>query len=268
LPFGESAPETEVALLLRSAEVKTRPSCGTRYERQAWRAGHRRVAGVDEVGRGALFGPVLAAAVILNPDDRIRGLQDSKRLSSQQRETLAAEIRRRALAWAVGSVDAAEIDRINIYQASRLAMRKAVLELDLPPDLLLVDALRLDLPIPQVSIIHGDALSVSIAAASILAKVERDALMREWDGRFPQYELARNKGYPTPAHRAKLQEHGPTPLHRRSYAPVAAAAALHSLASGGLLLPFPEGEEQRQESPADALPRRSTSPIFSDSNSR
>ena len=223
--------------------METRTSCGTRFERQAWRAGHRRVAGVDEVGRGALFGPVLAAAVILNPADRIRGIQDSKRLSPPQRETLAEEIRRRALAWAVGSVDAGEIDRINIYQASRLAMRKAVLELVPPPDLLLVDALRLDLDLPQVSIIKGDALSVSIAAASILAKVERDALMREWDRRFPQYQLASNKGYATAIHRAKLREHGPTPLHRRSYAPVASAAALHSLPYSGLFLPFRESEE-------------------------
>ena len=164
--------------------VKTRSSCGTRYERQAWRAGRRRVAGVDEVGRGALFGPVLAAAVILDPEDRIRGLQDSKRLSPQQRERLAVEIRHRALTWAVAGVDAAEIDRINILQASRLAMRQAVLGLDPPPDLLLVDALQLDVAIAQIAIIRGDALSVSIAAASILAKVERDALMREWDRRF------------------------------------------------------------------------------------
>lgn len=195
------------------------------------------------MGRGALFGPVLAAAVILNPADRIRGIQDSKQLSPPQRETLAEEIRRRALAWAVGSVDAGEIDRINIYQASRLAMRKAVLELIPPPDWLLVDALRLDLPLPQVSIIKGDTLSVSIAAASILAKVERDALMREWDREFPQYQLASNKGYATPIHRAKLREHGPTALHRHSYAPVAAAAALHAHPSGALLLPFPDGEQ-------------------------
>ena len=227
-----------------SSAVETRPSCGTRYERQAWRAGHRRVAGVDEVGRGALFGPVLAGAVILNPADRIRGLQDSKRLSSQQRETLAAEIRRRALAWAVGSVDAAEIDRINIYQASRLAMRKAVLQLIPPPDFLLVDALRLDLAIPQIPIVKGDALSISIAAASILAKVERDALMRKWDLVFPQYQLGRHKGYPTPAHQAKLREHGPTPLHRYSYAPVSAAAALHHLRAAPLVLPFPEPENR------------------------
>ncbi|MGH9782975.1 MAG: ribonuclease HII, partial [Terriglobia bacterium] len=207
-----------------------------------------RVAGVDEVGRGALFGPVLAAAVILDPKDRIRGLRDSKQLSPQQRERLATEIRRRAMAWAVASVDAAEIDRINIYQASRLAMRQAVLELAPPPDLLLVDALRLDLSISQVSLIRGDARSISIAAASILAKVERDALMREWDRRFPQYQLANNKGYPTPIHRAKLRELGPTPLHRFTYAPVAAALGRPSLVSGNPGLPFPDGGAEIQRS--------------------
>jgi ribonuclease HII len=199
---------------------------------------------VDEVGRGALFGPVLAAAVILDPQDRIRGLHDSKRLSPQQRERLATEIRRRALAWAVASVDAAEIDRINIYQASRVAMRQAVLELNPPPDLLLVDALRLDLTISQVSLIHGDARSISIAAASILAKVERDALMREWDRRFPQYQLASNKGYPTPIHRAVLRELGPTPLHRLTYAPVAAAMTHPAFLSRNPGLPFPDGGEE------------------------
>lgn len=196
------------------------------------------------MGRGALFGPVLAAAVVLDPAERIRGIRDSKQLSPQEREELAAEIRRRALAWAVGSVDAAEIDRINIYQASRLAMRKAVLQLSPPPDLLLVDALRLDLEIPQIPIVKGDALSISIAAASILAKVERDALMRKWDRVFPQYQLGQHKGYPTPAHRAKLREHGPTPLHRYSYAPVSAAAALHHLGPAPLVLPFPEPENR------------------------
>ena len=179
---------------------------------------------MDEVGRGALFGPVAAAAVILDPSHRIPGIQDSKQLSPRQREELAVEIRRSALAWAVGSADAEEIDRINIYQASRLAMRKAVLQLNPPPDLLLVDALRLDLAIPQISIVRGDARSVSIAAASILAKVERDSWMREWDRIYPQYQLAQNKGYPTPAHRAGLEKYGPTALHRRSYSPVAAAA--------------------------------------------
>jgi len=204
--------------------VGKRIHCGTRYERRGWRAGHRRIAGLDEAGRGALFGPVLAAAVVLNPEDRIRGLQDSKRLSPERRKELATEIRRRALAWSVARVEADEIDRINILQASRLAMNKAVLALNPPPDLLLVDALRLDLSIPQVSIIRGDAISASIAAASILAKVTRDALLREWDSEFPQYRLASNKGYPTAEHRASLQKFGPSPIHRRSYAPVAAVS--------------------------------------------
>jgi ribonuclease HII len=177
---------------------------------------------------------VLAAAVILNPAKRIRGINDSKQLTREERERLAVEIRLSAVAWAVASVDAAEIDRINILQASRVAMAKAVLALTPPPDLLLIDALRLDLPIPQLAIIHGDALSVSIAAASIIAKVERDALMRAWDGEFPQYRLASNKGYSTPTHRAMLREFGPSPLHRLSYAPVAEAAEP--------LLPFPEAD--------------------------
>ncbi len=171
-----------------------------------------------------MFGPVLAAAVILDPAHRIPGIQDSKQVSPSERERLAVEIRRRAVAWAVGRVEADEIDRINIYQASRRAMREAVLGLNPPSDLLLVDALRLDLDIPQISIVKGDARSLSIAAASILAKVERDGLMREWDQVFPQYQLARHKGYPTPLHKAKLREYGPTPLHRRSYEPVRQAA--------------------------------------------
>ena len=206
--------------------------CGTKFERQGLQAGYRSIAGVDEVGRGALFGPVLAAAVILNPSRRIPGIQDSKQLSPGRRETLACEIRLYAVAWAVASADAAKIDEINIYQASRLAMREAVFRLNPVPDLLLVDAMRLDLDIPQISIIKGDALSVSIAAASILAKVERDGLMREWDRVFPQYQLAAHKGYPTPAHKAMLLKHGPTPLHRRSYAPVSAAAAYTAALSG------------------------------------
>ena len=219
--------------------------CGTSFERRGLRAGYRSIAGVDEVGRGALFGPVLAAAVILDPSHRIPGIRDSKQLSPDRREKLASEIRRHAVAWSVASAEAAKIDEINIYQASRLAMRDAVLGLSpepglLLPDLLLVDALHLDLDIPQISIVKGDTVSVSIAAASILAKVERDGLMREWDRIFPQYQLARNKGYPTPAHKAMLREHGPTPLHRRSYAPVSAAAAAHADAQPGPFALRPE----------------------------
>jgi ribonuclease HII len=194
--------------------------CGLKYEKEAWATGARLIAGVDEVGRGSLFGCVVAAAVILNPEVPIRGLRDSKLLLAERREVLAERIRERALAWAVAAVDAARIDQINIYQASRVAMREAVSRLQIPPDYLLVDAVRLDCHQPQRAIIHGDALSASIAAASILAKVERDNIVRQWDPVFPAYGLASNKGYSTPHHLAALREHGPCPLHRQSFAPV------------------------------------------------
>jgi ribonuclease HII len=194
--------------------------CTLRYEKRAWESGAVMVAGVDEVGRGSLFGPVVAAAVILDPAYRIRGLRDSKLLLPERREALAPRIRAHAVAWAVASVDAAQIDQINIYQASRLAMREAVLRLAPSADYLLVDAMRLDCDLPQQPIIHGDALSASIAAASILAKVERDRMMCEWDPVYPEYGLASHKGYSTPKHLAALRERGPTPLHRQSFAPV------------------------------------------------
>lgn len=178
------------------------------------------VAGVDEVGRGSLFGPVVAAAVILDRNYRVRGLRDSKLLPPERRELLALRIREHAVAWAVAAVDAARIDQINIYHASRLAMRDAVMRLRPLADHLLIDAMRLDCDLPQRAIIHGDALSASIAAASILAKVERDRLMCQWDPVFPEYGLASHKGYSTPQHLAVLRELGPTPLHRQSFAPV------------------------------------------------
>jgi ribonuclease HII len=194
--------------------------CTLRYEKNAWASGAVMVAGVDEVGRGSLFGPVVAAAVILDRGYRIRGLRDSKLLLRERRELLAPRIREHAIAWAVASVDAARIDQINIYQASRVAMREAVLRLQPAADHLLIDAVRLDCELPQRAIIHGDAVSASIAAASILAKVERDRMMCEWDAIFPEYGLASHKGYSTPQHLAALLEHGPTPLHRQSFAPV------------------------------------------------
>jgi ribonuclease HII len=194
--------------------------CTLKLEKKAWIAGARLVAGVDEVGRGSLFGPVVAAAVILDPGYRVRGLRDSKLLLCERREILAERIREHAVAWAIAAVDAAQIDQINIYQASRVAMRQAVLGLRPSADHLLVDALRLDCELPQRAIIHGDALSASIAAASILAKVERDRMVREWDPVFPVYGLASNKGYSTPHHLAALRQHGPSPLHRQSFAPV------------------------------------------------
>jgi ribonuclease HII len=194
--------------------------CTLDFEKRAWAAGATLVAGVDEVGRGSLFGPVVAAAVILDRAHRIRGLRDSKLLSPQRREELAFLIRCHAIAWAVAAVDSARIDQINIYQASRLAMLYAVRQLAPAPDHLLVDAVRLDCELPQQAIIHGDALSLSIAAASILAKVERDRMISAWDPVFPMYGLAANKGYGTARHLAALREHGPSPLHRQSFAPV------------------------------------------------
>ena len=194
--------------------------CDATIEREVRARGFRAVAGVDEVGRGSLFGCVVAAAVILDPAYRLRGLRDSKLLLAARREGLAERIREHALAWAVAAVDASRIDQINIYQASRVAMREAVMGLAPAADHLLIDALRIDCGQPQTSIIHGDAVSASIAAASILAKVERDRMMCEWDTVFPAYGLASHKGYATAKHLAALREFGPTPLHRQSFAPV------------------------------------------------
>lgn len=194
--------------------------CCSRYERDARQHGWQRIAGIDEAGRGSLFGPVVAGAVILNPRRRIVGLDDSKKLSAERRGELALRIREHALAWAVAEIDAARIDAWNIYQASRQAMMAAVSQLHPLPDYMLLDAMELDLPIEQKALIHGDARSVSIAAASILAKVERDHRMEEFDQMYPQYGLAQNKGYGTSEHLAALRRHGPTPLHRFSYAPV------------------------------------------------
>jgi ribonuclease HII len=194
--------------------------CCARYERDARQHGWQRIAGLDEAGRGSLFGPVVAAAVILNPRRRIVGLDDSKKLTPERRGELAPRIREHALAWAVAEVEASRIDAWNIYQASRQAMMAAVAQLYPLPDYLLLDAIEIDVPIEQKALIHGDARSVSIAAASILAKVERDHRMLEYDQLYPQYGLAQNKGYGTPEHLEALQRHGPTPLHRFSYAPV------------------------------------------------
>jgi ribonuclease HII len=198
--------------------------CEATLERELRARGFHAVAGVDEVGRGALFGPVVAAAVVLSPDRPVRGLNDSKQLEPERRETLSARIRERACAWAIAAVDAATIDSVNIYQASRLAMRMAVSRLDPPPDFLLVDAISIDLPIPQRGLIKGDARCHAIAAASIIAKVYRDACMVVWDRVFPEYGLAGHKGYATPEHCKALAEHGPSPLHRLSFAPVRACS--------------------------------------------
>ena len=194
--------------------------CSSRFERAARKLGWTRIAGIDEAGRGALFGPVVAAAVILNPKRRIVGLDDSKKLTAERRLELSARIREHALAWAVAEIDAQRIDAWNIYQASRQAMAAALAQLSIPPDYLLIDALQLDVLIEQKSLIKGDARSVSIAAASVLAKTHRDARMEEWDAVYPLYGLARHKGYATQDHLEALRLHGPTPLHRYSFAPV------------------------------------------------
>ena len=194
--------------------------CLSRYENAARERGFQAIAGVDEVGRGALFGPVFAAAVILNPERGVRGLKDSKILERDAREDLAREIKRKCIAWAVGAADAFEIDQINIYQASRLAMKRAVEALVPRPDFLLIDALRLDLAIEQEPLIDGDARCRAIAAASIVAKVARDECMDRWQKVFPQYGLSHNKGYSTPHHKKALREQGPTWLHRFSFEPV------------------------------------------------
>ncbi|MGH9660677.1 MAG: ribonuclease HII [Bryobacteraceae bacterium] len=205
---------------MRAEPSPAKVRCDGAIERDLRARGYRAIAGADEVGRGSLFGSVYAAAVVLAPDAPIRGLRDSKQLEPERRVTLAARIRERAAAWAVTAVDAAAIDRINIYQASRLAMKRAVEALRPAPDFVLVDAVFLEVSWPQRALIHGDARCQAIAAASILAKVERDACMQAWDAVYPEYGLARHKGYFVPEHMAALKRHGPSPLHRLSFEPV------------------------------------------------
>lgn len=214
---GTGLPYSQGTMKMR---LLKRLKCTQRFEKLAEAAGAKLIAGVDEVGRGSLFGPVVAAAVILEPGYRIKGLRDSKLLDQATRERLAERIKQHAIAYAVAAVDVARIDQLNIYWASLLAMREAVVQLAPAPDHLLIDAVRLDWDCPQTNIIHGDALSISIAAASIIAKVHRDAMIRRWDPVYPEYDLASNKGYRSPKHLAALKEHGPTPLHRLSFAPV------------------------------------------------
>lgn len=189
-----------------------------RYELAAWRQGVSRVAGVDEAGRGPLAGPVVAGAVILDPARKIPGLQDSKLLSPSEREALFKQIREGAAAIGVGFADHAIIDRVNILEATRLAMLEALNALSPPPELVLTDAVALpSLSCPQRALIRGDRRSASIAAASIIAKVTRDRLMAEYDASFPQYGFRRHKGYPTREHYEALAAHGPSPIHRMTF---------------------------------------------------
>jgi ribonuclease HII len=192
-----------------------------RHERELHLAGFRHVAGLDEVGRGSLAGPVVAAAVILPERHRIKGLRDSKVLSRARREALYERILDRAEAVGVGCVEVEVIDRINILQATKLAMTEALGRLPQRPDHLVIDALSLrDVDLPQRAIIDGDAISASIAAASIVAKVTRDRICAELDGRYPAYGFARNKGYGTARHLDALLTEGPCEWHRRSFAPI------------------------------------------------
>ena len=204
--------------MLKQLQCTDAPEQALRYH------GYSTIAGVDEVGRGALFGPVVAAAVILPRKCGIlarMGLKDSKQLTREEREKLDRKIRKVALAIGIAEVDAETIDRINIYHATRLAMLRAVEGLGLAPDHIILDAMLIDHTCPQTKLFYGDALCLSIAAASVIAKVHRDAMMRELDCLHPQYGLAQHKGYATPVHRQALLQHGPTPLHRRTFNAVA-----------------------------------------------
>lgn len=190
------------------------------HERAAWSRGQHHVAGVDEAGRGALAGPVVAAAAIMPADHDLPHVTDSKLLSPRDREALFAEITATALAWAVGFVGPAEIDQLNILQATYTAMRRALRQLAVAPDLVLVDGWPLpDCPFPQQNVIGGDRECYAIAAASIIAKVTRDRLMIELDATYPAYGFAGHKGYSAPAHLRALAAHGPCPIHRLSFAP-------------------------------------------------
>lgn len=191
------------------------------FERAAWLCGYRRIAGIDEAGRGPLAGPVVAAAVVLPIRCRLSGINDSKQLSEGERDRLYATILEYAVGMGIGSADVGEIDRLNILEATRLAMRRAVNQLAPPPDYLLIDALTLPgNRIPERPIIKGDSLSISIAAASIIAKVTRDRLMAGYHDMFPEYDFLSHKGYGTRGHLQRLARHGPCSIHRRTFTPV------------------------------------------------
>jgi ribonuclease HII len=198
-----------------------------KFELEIWATGVTRIAGVDEAGMSPLAGPVVAGAVILPVGWRRVGVDDSKKLDKKEREALAIEIKANAVAWGVGLASPEEIDRINIYWAGLLAMKRAIAALDPAPEHLLIDARKLkDVPLPQKAIIHGDALSFSIAAASIVAKTTRDAIMADLDREHPGYGFAKHKGYPVAEHYAALERLGACPVHRRSFGPVRKALGL------------------------------------------
>ena len=191
-----------------------------RYEKELYQAGYQTIAGIDEVGRGPLAGPVVAAAVILPPGCKIKGLNDSKKIPKKKHQEIYQAVMDKALAVGIGLMNSEIIDQVNIYEATKLAMKEALSKLRLKSDYLLIDAMKLDVDIPQESIIKGDANSLSIAAASIVAKVTRDKLMTDYDKEFPGYDFAQNAGYGTKSHLQGLERHGVTPIHRKTFEPV------------------------------------------------
>ncbi len=192
----------------------------SRYEGGLWRQGYRLIAGIDEVGRGPLAGPVVAAAVILPEDFMLLGIDDSKKITEANREIFFAQIMDQAVAVSIGTVSPEEIDRINIYEATKKAMLAAISGLHTKPEYLLIDAMKLETPYPYEAIIKGDAKSISIAAASIIAKVTRDRYMKELGQQYPQYGFANHMGYGTKEHLLAIDKHGITPYHRKSFAPI------------------------------------------------
>jgi ribonuclease HII len=215
----EPAPRASASRVQRAPRVARPSKVGTLFEEEARRGGHQLIAGLDEVGRGALAGPVVAAAVILDPSRPLpKGLNDSKQLTRLQRERIAEELKATALCYAVGQVSPAEIDRTNILIATRRAMCEALSQLSPTAEYLLIDALQLrEVELPQRAIIGGDACCASIAAASVIAKTYRDALMRDYHAEFPHYGFARHVGYGTREHWAALREHGACAIHRKTF---------------------------------------------------
>lgn len=215
--------------LAKLADLRDQQAAMLAWEGQALQAGYQAVAGVDEVGRGPLAGPVVAAAVILGPDlETLLGVRDSKALTASQRTQLASQIKAQAQAYAISQVDPDRIDQVNIYEASKEAMVEALNQLPVQPDYLLVDAMTLPVDLPQRALIKGDQVSLSIAAASILAKVYRDQVMAEYGQVYPDFGFQDHKGYPTPSHLKALETHGYTPIHRQSFAPVARIQRVYS----------------------------------------
>lgn len=190
------------------------------YEKSFWQQGHQYIAGVDEVGRGPLAGPVVAGAVILDANFDLYEVNDSKQMSDQKRRELAPLIKENAVAYSVSVIDNDVIDRVNIYEASRIAMKDAINQLDIKPNQLIIDAMDVDLSIPQLKLIKGDFKSVSIAAASILAKVYRDDLMFQYSKQYPEYGFDKNDGYGTKQHLNAIKQYGITKIHRKTFAPV------------------------------------------------